>query len=560
MARGLSKSLRRRLFFLRLGFLLLAGVAFARLYQLQIVEHKSLAARAASQRQTSLKTSLRGGIYDRNGRELAVSLPVASAYLVPPRFKDYERLGLIAGALDMEPSQLERLVAGSQSFVWLKRKLTPRQRKSLQELKINGLGFVPEKKRFYPKKMLASHVLGIVGMDGTGLEGLEYRFEETLWGGKGKGNRYDLVLTIDETIQYIAQQELSAACQGLGAKAGSVIVMEPHSGEILAMANYPGFNPNSFSRYPIDVRRNRAITDAYEPGSTIKVFTAAAALEEGIFNPASQVWCEEGEISIGDLTIKDSGKHGMLSFTQVIERSSNVGAIKIGLALGKKRLYRYLRDFGFGAPTGVDFPGESAGILRPPQQWSKVSPGALSIGQEIAVTPLQVVTAMAAVANGGRLVKPRLVRAVQETESKRIVKSFLRGQSLQVKPLTPQEGQRVISAATARRLSKILSGVVERGTGREAALPNIKVAGKTGTAQKIDPLTGSYAENKVVASFIGYFPAGNPQLVILTMLDEPQRLAWGGKAAAPLFRRIASQVAPYLGIVPGDETFRVAVQ
>ncbi len=535
---------------LRLGFLIFAGIAFARLYQLQITYHKPLAAKAARQRQRGLKAQSRGGIYDRNGRELAVSLPVVSAYINPDRFKDYDKLKTVAEILDMEPVQVRAIASGDKSFAWLKRKLSPRQRRSLQDLRMDGVGFTSEKRRFYPKKTLASHLLGIVGTDGVGLEGLEYRFERSLQGNEqgASAGRRDLILTIDESVQYIAQMELNATCRDVYAKAGCVIVMDPNSGDILAMANYPDFNPNSFRLYPVEVRRNRAVTDAYEPGSVMKVFTAAAALEEKVFTPDSEIWCEEGEIEVGGLTIKDTGKFGTLTVSQILKHSSNVGAIKIGLAVGKRRLYKYFRNFGFGVPTGVDFPGESAGILRPTKQWSKVSPAAISIGQEIAVTPLQLSTAMAVVANGGKLLKPRLVRAIRDSKTKKVIKSFL-----------PQLERRVISVVTAKQLRNILIEVVARGTGREAALPNIKVAGKTGTGQKIDPLSGVYSEDKVVASFIGYLPADNPQLVILAMVDEPQSLAWGGRVAAPLFRRVAEQVIPYLKIVPRADILQVAV-
>ncbi|MBI5789532.1 MAG: serine hydrolase [Candidatus Schekmanbacteria bacterium] len=538
--------LSRRLLILRLGFLLLAGVSIARLYRLQITEHKVLAAKAETQYKPKIKEIMRGAIFDRRGRELAVSLPVESAYLVPAYFRNTADLNPIAGVLEVRPEKIQELTNQRKSFVWLKRRLSPRQKQELSDLKTDGIGFVTEKQRFYPKKTLASHLIGFVGVDGNGLEGLEFQFERYLTNDKTSAG-YDLILTVDENIQEIAQRELTTACEEVGAKGGCVIVMEPGSGEILALANYPHFNPNSFERYSSSDRRNRAITDVFEPGSTMKVFVAAAALEEKLYTPSSKIWCEEGEITLGETTIKDTGKYGDLTLTQVLTYSSNVGAIKIGLALGRERLYKYLRNFGFGERSQIDFPGEAVGILRSPQAWSQTSCATIAIGQEIGVTVLQMVSAMAAVANDGYLVRPRLVKAIKKPENSELAEQF-----------APQVRRRVISQDTARSLNEILQNVVENGTGTEAALPNIKVAGKTGTAQKIDPETGAYSEDKVVASFIGYLPAQKPQLVILAMVDEPQVSAWGSKVAAPLFRKVADQVVSYSKINPYNEAVQVA--
>jgi cell division protein FtsI (penicillin-binding protein 3) len=352
------------------------------------------------------------------------------------------------------------------------------------------------------------------------------------------------VLTIDERIQFAAERELREHLIRLGARGGVAVVMCPSTGEILALANESAFDPNVFREATPKVWRERNITDTFEPGSTVKALLAAGALEERLVRPDDMFFGEQGSIQVGTLTIRDHEKFSWLTFREVIERSSNVGAIKVGQRLGKERLYDYLMRFGLSSRTGVDFPGEAPGVLRPPQQWSEVSLASLSIGQELAVTALQLATAFSALANGGVLMRPHLVKAVI-------------GDGEVAQETTPAPVRRVISEATARQVTNILQGVVTRGSGRAAAVDGYPVAGKTGTAQKFDAALGKYSPHKTIASFVGYLPAERPRAVILVSIDEPQTgLAWGGVAAAPLFSAIARHTMRLLRVPPEGEHVR----
>jgi cell division protein FtsI (penicillin-binding protein 3) len=354
----------------------------------------------------------------------------------------------------------------------------------------------------------------------------------------------DLVLTLDERIQFVAERELRQHVIRLGARGGVVVVMQPFTGEILALANESSFDPNIFREAAPRIWRERSITDTSEPGSTLKAMLAAAAFEERLVRPDDMFFGEQGSIQVASLTIRDHEKFAWLTFREVIEKSSNIGAIKIGQRVGKERLYDYLTRFGFGSRTGVDFPGEAPGLLRPPQQWSEVSLASLSIGQEVAVTPLQLATAFAALGNGGMLVRPHLVKAV------------IRDGAV-VQETSPMQVRRVISEATARQVTNVLQGVVTRGTGKAAAVEGYTVAGKTGTAQKFDAALGRYSPQKSIASFVGYLPAEQPRATILVSLDEPQAgMAWGGVAAAPLFSTIAQQTMRYLRVPPDGSPTR----
>ncbi len=454
----------------------------------------------------------------------------------------------MADILNLDAKQLKNKLNNNRDFVWIKRRLSPKQINSVKDLNVTGLGFVTENRRYYPEKHLAANLLGFVGMDNQGLEGLEKYYDGGLSGDAmllniansqniqnvsnvtESAQGTDLVLTIDKTIQYIAERELALACKKFQARHGVVVIMQPYSGEILALACSPSYNPNSFNKYTPESWRNRAITDAYEPGSVLKMFIAAAALEEKLFTPKDKIWCEQGAIDLGGHTIHDTGNYGYLSFGQVIELSSNVGAVKIGLSLGRKKLHNYLRGFGFGAPTGIDLPGETGGILRTPGQWSSISIGSISIGQEIAVTPLQLVSAVSVIANGGRLVKPKVVKQFKQNENINL--------------------DRLISPKTSRSIKSILVNAVRHGTGKHAALAQYDVAGKTGSAQKADLLHGGYAKDKWVAWFLGFVPANRPQLAMVVMLDEPQKGRWAADVAAPVFARIAQPVLKYMGVSP----------
>jgi cell division protein FtsI (penicillin-binding protein 3) len=471
----------------------------------------------------------------------------------------------MARALGLKDTMILEKVQSDRQFAWLKRKIPPDESAALRALGPKGIGFVTESQRLYPKRALAGQVIGFVGIDEAGLEGIEHGYERTLAGETVRVNLdrdargrpialrsdalrqlpqgHDLVLTLDERIQFVAERELRAQITRLGARGGTAVVMHPFTGEILALANEAVFDPNIFREARANTWRERNITDTFEPGSTVKALLAAGAIEERLVRPDDMFFGEQGSIQVGTITIRDHEKFSWLTFREVIEKSSNVGAIKVGQRLGNDRLYDYLARFGLGTRTGIDFPGEASGLLRPPQQWSEVSPASLSIGQELAVTALQLVTAFSALANGGTLLRPYLVKA--------IIKN---GEVIQ--ETTPAQGRRVISEPTARQVTDILQGVVTRGSGRAAAVEGYRVAGKTGTAQKFDAALGKYSPHKSIASFVGYLPAEQPHATILVSIDEPQAGgAWGGVAAAPVFSAIAQQTMRYLRVPPeGNQT------
>jgi cell division protein FtsI (penicillin-binding protein 3) len=474
----------------------------------------------------------------------------------------------LSSVLHIRREDIEKKLRQDKHFVWLARKVEPEKGRRLEQLSIDGIGMVMEGRRFYPKGPLLAHVLGFVGMDGMGLEGLERRYESQLHGEKRltilqrdalgrtvfpKGLReqvpaagHALTLTIDEVIQYIAEKELEEAVDHARAKSGTIIVMEPQSGAILAMAVSPRFDPNAVASLTADRWRNRALTDTYEPGSTMKVVVAAAALEERVMMPGSMLFGENGRMTVANTTIHDHEKLGWMTFAQMMQKSSNIGAAKTGILLGQQRLYRYLQAFGFGQRTDIDLPGEVAGLLKSPREWGRRSLASISMGQEVGVTPMQMVSAVSAIANDGVLMKPYVVSGVSDQK----------GQP--VKEIRPQVRRRVVSPATARTLTTILEGVVASGTGTKAAIPGFRVAGKTGTAQKVDPRTGAYSSVLSVGSFVGFVPADAPRLAMIVVIDEPQGEAWGGVVAAPVFRRVGEQVLTYLG-VPRDDQVKIAM-
>jgi cell division protein FtsI (penicillin-binding protein 3) len=534
----------------------------ARLFDIQILQHHVLAGLAERQYQKSTELrGKRGTIYDRRMRELALSVDRESIYINPSEFSHSpEAVSQLVRALGLKEATILEKVQSDRQFVWLKRKVPPDESAALRSFGVKGIGFVTESQRFYPKRALAGQVIGFVGTDEGGLEGIEHGYESTLAGeavrvmldrdARGRPislrsdalrqlpQGHDLVLTLDERIQFIAERELRNQITRLGARGGVAVVIHPFSGEILALANEPPFDPNNFREAAPKVWRERGITDTFEPGSTLKAILAAGAFEERLVRPDDMFFGEQGGIQVAGLSIRDHEKFGWLTFREVIEKSSNVGAIKVGQRLGKERLYEYLTRFGLGSRTGVDFPGEAPGLLRPPQQWSEVSLASLSIGQEVAVTPLQLVTAFAVLANGGTLVQPHLVKAVMKDRAI-------------VRETVPVQLRRVISEATARQVTNILQGVVSRGTGKAAAVEGFTVAGKTGTAQKFDATLGRYSSQKAIVSFVGYLPAEQPRAAILVSLDEPEAgAAWGGIAAAPLFSAIAYQTMRYLRVPP----------
>jgi cell division protein FtsI (penicillin-binding protein 3) len=542
--------------------LLWATAVFGRLGYLQLYRHRDYLLRAQRQQQRIIEISpKRGAIYDRNMHALAMSIKVDSAFAIPNEIKDKALAAqLLSGVLGLPADLVESRLDSSQNFVWIERKLTPEKSEAIIALNLKGVYTQAENKRFYPKADLASHVVGFVDVDEKGLGGIEYALDNQIrgkserivmmadahqkWfdGGEARRDRgANVVLTLDEKIQYIAERELAAAINKTHALAGTVVVMNPNNGEILAVANWPTFDPNAASAgIPAESRMNRAVSALYEPGSTFKLITLAAAFDQGITNPDEVFDCENGATYVAGHKIHDHKRFGMLSVADILAQSSDVGAIKIAERLGAPKFYDYIRAFGFGTPTGVDLPGESRGLLRPLTGWTPISIGAISMGQEVGVTPMQLISAVSAIANGGTLYKPHIVAEVRRGEA------VLPREGL----LAASEPRRVIQPETAATLRRLMEGVVLNGTGKLARLDGWTSAGKTGSAQKIDPNTGRYSPTQLIASFTGFAPINNPAVAILVSLDSPIGLHEGGMVAAPVFKRVAEQVLPYLDVSP----------
>ena len=542
--------------------LLWATAVFGRLGYLQLYRHRDYLLRAQRQQQRIIEISpKRGAIYDRNMHALAMSIKVDSAFAIPNEIKDKALAAqLLSGVLGIPADLVESRLDSSQNFVWIERKLTPEKSEAITALNLKGVYTQAENKRFYPKADLASHVLGFVDVDEKGLGGIEYALDSQIrgksekivmmadahqkWfdGAEARRDRgANVVLTLDEKIQYIAERELAAAINKTHALAGTVVVMNPNNGELLAVANWPTFDPNAASAgTPAESRMNRAISALYEPGSTFKLITLAAAFDQGITNPDEVFDCENGATYVAGHKIHDHKRFGLLTVADILALSSDVGAIKIAERLGAPKFYDYIHAFGFGTPTGVDLPGESRGLLRPLVNWSPISIGAISMGQEVGVTPVQLISAVSAIANGGMLYKPHIVAEVRRGET------VLPREGL----LAASEPRRVIQPETAATLRRLMEGVVLNGTGKLARLDGWTSAGKTGSAQKIDPNTGRYSPTQLIASFTGFAPINNPAVAILVSLDSPVGLHEGGMVAAPVFKRVAEQVLPYLDVSP----------
>jgi cell division protein FtsI (penicillin-binding protein 3) len=540
--------------------LLIAG----RLYDLQVLRYEHYANKAERQQQRVVTLDPpRGTIYDAQGRELAVSIQVDSVYAVPPEVEDPAATAAALARVvpDLDRGKLARQLAGDREFVWVARKLDPPVAEKVRALKLAGLYFVPESKRYYPMKELAAQVLGYVGTDNHGLAGLEQVYDQEITGKPGKRTvlrdarqgtvaapglsfsepepGHDLYLTLDATVQHIVERELARAIEERHARRGSAIFLDPATGGVLAMASYPSFDPNDFASYSSESWRNRAVVDVYEPGSTFKIITAAAALEAGVVREDERIDCGMGVITLyKDIRVHDHKRFGMLTFAEVIAHSSNVGVIRMAQRIHDDRFYATLRGFGFGRPTGIDLPGESGGILHNVERWGLLEKDYIAFGQGISVTPLQLVSATAAVANGGLLLKPHVVAAVSRGEIR-----------LPKYPAPPVVG-RPISPATARDLTRYLEGVVTGGTGKPAAIPGYQVAGKTGTAQI--PVRGGY--RGYLPSFVGFAPSDRPALVGLVAIAEPQgNEYYGAQVAAPAFGSITRQVLLYRGVHPQRE-------
>jgi cell division protein FtsI (penicillin-binding protein 3) len=556
-----QRSTSNRLLMVAAALSLWTGSAMFRLAYLQLIRYGEFLARAEHQQQHIVEISpKRADILDRNHRALAISASVDSCFAIPSEIADPELVARLLGpVLKTSSDEIEAHLASSHSFVWIARKLPPETAARIQALNLKGIYFQKEDQRFYPKRNLAAAVLGYVDIDEKGIGGIEYGLNDRIRSKPGRmlisadahSRWYDssdktpdtgtsVVLTIDQNIQYIAEKALAQAMNTTHAKSGTVIVQDPSSGEILAMANWPTFNPNAPGESPADARMNRAVAALYEPGSVFKIVTLSAAIDQGLTNPDEVVDCQMGAIYIAGHRIRDHKPYGLLTVAQILAKSSDVGAIKLGLRLGAPKFYDYIRAYGFGSPTGIDLPGESRGLLRHLEQWTPVSVGSISMGQEVGVTPVQIITAMSAIANGGLLYRPHVVMALKSGNH----------QETSLASDLP-EPKRVIRPTTAAAMRAMLEGVVLNGTATRAQLDGYTAAGKTGTAQKIDPATGRYSATQLIASFVGFAPINNPAVTILVQLDSPVGLHEGGSVAAPVFKEVAEQVLAYRS-VPHD--------
>ena len=535
-----------------------AGI-FARLVYLQVLQHDDLARRAERQQMRTVESpAKRADIVDRNGQLLAYSVEADTIYAVPTEIGDpLKAAAALCGALDdctgKDRAALADRIRKGRAFVYVRRQVSPEQARRVAELQLGGVGFLKENRRFYPNKSLAAHVLGHVGIDNVGLGGIEAAYDSTIKGRPGtvlihvdaKRRAFSrterkpttgatLELTIDEQVQHIVERELREGVQLTGAAGASAVVMDPFTGELLAMASYPTFNPNAFRQSTDAGRRNRAIQDLYEPGSTFKIITASAALEEQLVRPNDLIDVNPGYIKFGSRVIRDDHRYSVLSFEDVVAFSSNVGAIKAGLRLGPDRFMRYVRAFGFGSQLSADFRGENPGIVWDAAALTDSALASTLIGYQVGVTPLQMATAVSAVANGGEVLQPRVVRAVtRDGVRTEVEKKVLR---------------RAISQHTAAQLVPMLEAVVAKGTAKVAQMDGYTVAGKTGTAKKL--VNGSYrGHSDYNASFVGFVPSRNPRFTIVVVVDSPRKVSiYGGAVAAPIFKRISEAMVQYEGV------------
>jgi len=553
-------TIRARLLLGAAMFVLWAAGIQARLIYLQVHKHSDLQARAENQSERTMDISAkRGDILDRDGRVLAYSVDADSVYGVPSEIAEAPKTAakVCAALTDCSLKDRDALTARlrqRRAFVYVRRRVTPHQARRIVELDLPGIYFIKEDRRFYPKKQLAAHLLGFVGTDNTGLAGIEAAYDKQIAGELGKllyqtdarqraFSRLErpptagatIELTIDEYLQHIAERELRAAVALNRADGGTVLIMAPKTGEILALANEPTFNPNDFASASPERRRNRAVQDIYEPGSTFKVVTASAAIEERVIGIDDIIDVSGGKIRFGSRVIDDTHDYGALSFTDVLVKSSNVGAIKVGLTLGPERLGLYVRRFGFGRALSPDFPGETTGIVWDPRRLDNSALASMSMGYQVGVTPLQMVAAVSSVANGGDLMQPRVVRALIKDGKRQEVKPTVLG--------------RTISQDSTATLTGIMEQIVDRGTGTFSKVEGYQIAGKTGTASKI--VNGRYSKSDYYASFVGFFPSRNPVATIIVVIDSPHaRGYYGGPIAGPVFQRIAEATLRHFGIPP----------
>ena len=552
--------IRKHVFRFSIVFLFLIGclVTFAvRLVLIQIFRSAYLTSLAQKQHNYFIDLEpRRGTIYDRNLRPLALNVSVDSLYAKPrimsPKSKQ-SALDQLPSLLNINPDFLKDRLDRKKYFLWLARKLSPELADKIKALHITGLDFIKESKRYYPDQFLASHLIGFAGMDNQGLEGLELWYNKYLKGESGwtqilrdarqrelsieknfvpPRDGFNVVLTIDETIQYIAERALQKAFEKNNAKGAIIIVMNPKTGEILALANRPTYDLSHLQSIPPENRINRALVFTYEPGSVFKIVTASAALEEKVAKEDDKFFCENGKYKVGNHILHDHHPSGTLTFTGVFEQSSNIGVTKIAQLLGPQKIYEYARRFRFGIPTGINLPGEASGNLKPVKLWSKTSIGAVPIGQEVTVTALQLICAIAAIANDGVYMQPFVVKCIKDNQDE-VIKEF-----------QPQVVSQVITPETAKRVKAILKRVVENGTGKRAMIDGVSVAGKTGTAQKV--VNGTYSHNKYYATFYGFAPVEDPKIAVIVVVDEPHPDYYGGTVAAPVFQEVVRDSLKYM--------------
>jgi cell division protein FtsI (penicillin-binding protein 3) len=539
-------------------FFIFLIISLARLFYIQFFRADYLAGLAKKQHNFFMELEpRRGTIYDTNLKPQAVNLPYDSLYGSPNQMSEQDKekaIKQLMPILNLDYAYLKERLGRNKSFIWLARKINPASSEAIKKLNLKGVGFIRESKRSYPNSYLSSQAVGFAGLDNKGLEGLELYYDEYLKGQMGWAvilrdarskkldiydkiilpkDGYDLVLTIDEVIQYIAERELDKTFRSSRAKGASIVVMNPRSGEILALANRPTFDQNQYYKATKDEIRNRSICDLFEPGSVFKIVTASAAIEEEKVNEPDKFFCENGQYKIANHILHDHRPHGWLTFQEVIEQSSNIGTCKVAQILGPETVCRYIKLFGFGTKTQVDLPGEISGMAKDLRGWSKTSIAAIPMGQEVGVTALQLVNAISVIANGGKLLKPYIVKEIRDKQ----------GQT--IKDFSALPLHQVLSAQTAERVKKILIGVIENGTGKLAKMESFTAAGKTGTAQKLEP-NGAYSHDKFVASFIGFAPAQDPEIAIVVTVDEPRGYYFGGVVCAPVFKNVAQDVLRYL--------------
>lgn len=558
-----KKPARGRYFFIFSLFVFFFVLLIVRLFYLQLFERSRFVKLAEDTRNVVINLPpKRGLILDRNLEKLAMNVPRYSIYAIPRHMSDKEReraAEYLAVILDKNKAEIEAKLSKDKLFVWIDRKVSDNKARAIKERRLASVDFISEDERSYPNSSLLAHVLGFVDIDNKGLEGMEKYYDRELRGVPGyrrivvdakrrqisapeddffpPRNGCNLVLTVDETIQHIVEKAMMASIDKYHPESASVVVIDPYTGGILALSNWPVYNPNNFANSTLEERRDRAVTDLFEPGSSFKIITASGALEEKAATIDDEFFCENGKYLIAGRILHDHDPYGTLKFKNIIEVSSNIGTVKIAQKLGPDKLYKYIKLFGFNKKTGINLPGEVTGILRPVSVWSKTSMTALPIGQEVGVTAMQMACAIAAIGNGGVLLEPRIVDKIID-EKGALIKEF-----------KPKGVRRVISQETSAKMKKVLKMVVDTGTGTRAAVMGYSAAGKTGTGQRLEA-DGSYSHNKFNSVFIGFAPVENPKIAIAIVFVEPHPYYYGGTVAAPVFSEIAASVLPYLYVSP----------